>query len=404
MTKGRPLEEAAPELREGTRFFVLGLAPNAARIAVRFWHEDTLGNLAAASASITETSRSSPRHGAARCPPSGGCSTKPPSSARPRTSRPSRRRGHARDPHRQPLSARAARRGDHAHARRRRAINGLRAAICKACLNRDSRLSGRKEDIPVSLDKAEPESRLPARAAVRRAGERRSAPRSATSTRPSATATTAPRRPPRPPCFRCCCATATITCADCARKPRVRAELAANWYEQRDRPRSSTALEQSSHATCASRIRAASPSATTTSARITARRPEAPEESTAADAATDTPEDRGMTHERDPEPLRIRLSVRRHQRQSRTAIPTPATCPPRPRDQSRAWSPTSASSARSATTCRWPRATSSASTSTSRSAPSSTNGTRAPRTRKASSLTRRATTASCPRIRPRRAS
>ena len=34
------------------------------------------------------------------------------------------------------------------------AINGLRAAICKACLNRDARWSGRKEDIPVSLDKA----------------------------------------------------------------------------------------------------------------------------------------------------------------------------------------------------------------------------------------------------------
>ena len=46
MTKGRPLEEAAPDLRPGTRFFVLGLAPNAARIAIRFWHEDTLGNLA----------------------------------------------------------------------------------------------------------------------------------------------------------------------------------------------------------------------------------------------------------------------------------------------------------------------------------------------------------------------
>ena len=39
------LRDAAPRLREETRFFVLGLAPNAARIAVRFWHEDTLGNL-----------------------------------------------------------------------------------------------------------------------------------------------------------------------------------------------------------------------------------------------------------------------------------------------------------------------------------------------------------------------
>jgi CRISPR-associated protein Csd1 len=31
---------------EGTRFYVLGLAPNAARIAVRFWHVKTVGELA----------------------------------------------------------------------------------------------------------------------------------------------------------------------------------------------------------------------------------------------------------------------------------------------------------------------------------------------------------------------
>ncbi len=49
IAKGRPLEDAARdltiEIETGTRFFVLGLAPNAARIAVRFWHQDTLGNL-----------------------------------------------------------------------------------------------------------------------------------------------------------------------------------------------------------------------------------------------------------------------------------------------------------------------------------------------------------------------
>lgn len=46
IAKGRPLRDAAPELRDEIRFFLLGLAPNAARIAVRFWHEDTLGHLA----------------------------------------------------------------------------------------------------------------------------------------------------------------------------------------------------------------------------------------------------------------------------------------------------------------------------------------------------------------------
>jgi CRISPR-associated protein Csd1 len=42
---GRPLAEVEPELSEGVRFFVLGLAPNAARLAVRFYVEDTFGRI-----------------------------------------------------------------------------------------------------------------------------------------------------------------------------------------------------------------------------------------------------------------------------------------------------------------------------------------------------------------------
>ena len=45
MKKGRPLNEADNELEGGTRFFVLGLAPNAARLSVRFWLSDTLDAL-----------------------------------------------------------------------------------------------------------------------------------------------------------------------------------------------------------------------------------------------------------------------------------------------------------------------------------------------------------------------
>ena len=37
MAAGRPLQDAAPKLASGTRFHVLGLAPNAARLSVRFW-------------------------------------------------------------------------------------------------------------------------------------------------------------------------------------------------------------------------------------------------------------------------------------------------------------------------------------------------------------------------------
>ncbi|GEO81852.1 type I-C CRISPR-associated protein Cas8c/Csd1 [Pararhodospirillum oryzae] len=47
MREGRPLAEVAPALSEGVRFFVLGLAPNAARVVVRFWLEDDFGHLAA---------------------------------------------------------------------------------------------------------------------------------------------------------------------------------------------------------------------------------------------------------------------------------------------------------------------------------------------------------------------
>lgn len=48
MAEGRPLEQAAPDLAPDTRFYVLGLSPNAARISVRFWHPTTLGDLGAA--------------------------------------------------------------------------------------------------------------------------------------------------------------------------------------------------------------------------------------------------------------------------------------------------------------------------------------------------------------------
>ena len=43
---GQPLKEFAPELAEGVRFHVLGLAPNAARLSIRFWFENDFGVLA----------------------------------------------------------------------------------------------------------------------------------------------------------------------------------------------------------------------------------------------------------------------------------------------------------------------------------------------------------------------
>ncbi|MGM0701559.1 MAG: type I-C CRISPR-associated protein Cas8c/Csd1 [Pseudomonadota bacterium] len=46
LSQGRPLKELDPMLEPDTQFFVLGLAPNAARLSVRFWYVDTLEHLA----------------------------------------------------------------------------------------------------------------------------------------------------------------------------------------------------------------------------------------------------------------------------------------------------------------------------------------------------------------------
>lgn len=43
--KGKPLHEVMPDLAEGVRFHVLGLAPNAARLSVRFMWESSFGKL-----------------------------------------------------------------------------------------------------------------------------------------------------------------------------------------------------------------------------------------------------------------------------------------------------------------------------------------------------------------------
>lgn len=46
IAKGRPLQEIVPDLSPDTRFYILGLAPNAARISIRFWLDTTFGQLA----------------------------------------------------------------------------------------------------------------------------------------------------------------------------------------------------------------------------------------------------------------------------------------------------------------------------------------------------------------------
>jgi len=45
VAKGLPASELNAKLNPGTRFYILGLAPNAARLSVRFWYDGTFGDL-----------------------------------------------------------------------------------------------------------------------------------------------------------------------------------------------------------------------------------------------------------------------------------------------------------------------------------------------------------------------
>ena len=64
--KGRPLSDIDPRLEEDTRMYVLGLAPNASRISIRFWEVGTLGLFARRLAEQPMISRWS--HGPGRRP------------------------------------------------------------------------------------------------------------------------------------------------------------------------------------------------------------------------------------------------------------------------------------------------------------------------------------------------
>lgn len=46
VAKGRPIADLRADIEPGTRFHVLGLSPNAARLSVRFWQTDTLDTFA----------------------------------------------------------------------------------------------------------------------------------------------------------------------------------------------------------------------------------------------------------------------------------------------------------------------------------------------------------------------
>jgi CRISPR-associated protein Csd1 len=45
VAQGRPFQDIAPDVDSNTRFFVLGLAPNAARLSIRYWLDSNIGEL-----------------------------------------------------------------------------------------------------------------------------------------------------------------------------------------------------------------------------------------------------------------------------------------------------------------------------------------------------------------------
>jgi CRISPR-associated protein Csd1 len=45
IAQGRPFQDIAPDVDPSTRFFVLGLAPNAARLSIRYWLDSSIGEL-----------------------------------------------------------------------------------------------------------------------------------------------------------------------------------------------------------------------------------------------------------------------------------------------------------------------------------------------------------------------
>jgi len=45
IAKGRPLQEVAPDIDPDTRFYLLGLAPNASRLSIRYWLDTSFGQL-----------------------------------------------------------------------------------------------------------------------------------------------------------------------------------------------------------------------------------------------------------------------------------------------------------------------------------------------------------------------
>ena len=158
IAEGRPLAEAAPDVEKDTRFFVLGLAPNAARLSIRFWYAETIGAFAERIVQHWRDLQLQPAPW--RSPPPAWrllYETAPQRKAEnvPPTLGGALMRAILTDaPYPRSLLAAVV-----ARMRADKDVNGTRAAICKAVMARNHRLGFEKETAPVSLN---PEERNPA--------------------------------------------------------------------------------------------------------------------------------------------------------------------------------------------------------------------------------------------------
>jgi CRISPR-associated protein Csd1 len=153
LAAGRPVEA----LDFSTRIHVLGLSPNAARLSVRFWHVDTLGGLAARFLQHWRDLAIEPSP--FKRPPALWRLLIETAVERKSENVPRQLAGELT---RAILTGRRYPRSLLATVVMRiRAegggINGVRAAICKACLVRDARVDGKEESRYVSLDPDNPD-------------------------------------------------------------------------------------------------------------------------------------------------------------------------------------------------------------------------------------------------------
>ncbi|MCY3744792.1 MAG: type I-C CRISPR-associated protein Cas8c/Csd1 [Acidobacteria bacterium] len=157
---GRPLSDVRPQIQdpERTRFFVLGLAPNAARLSVRFWLEDSIGRIGERLGQHWKDLRIEPEPW--RTPPAiwrllretavqGKSENVPPVLGGALLDAILRGGRYPRSL----LTGVLMRMRSDGNTKDYQV--GLRAAICKACLARDARLGHQKEGIPVSLNQDE---------------------------------------------------------------------------------------------------------------------------------------------------------------------------------------------------------------------------------------------------------